>query len=78
MSWLRYQKPDKRTGLHFKRFIEEAILPTETSYYKSTITHSTSFNWLNSLSFEVTDTYKNKGSIYVDGHERADVVAYRE
>ena len=33
---------------------------------------------MNSLSFEVTDTYKKKGSIDVDGHDRSDVVAYRE
>ena len=58
--------------------MEEVILPNEPSYSKSTITHSTSCNWLNSLSFDVTDTDKKKGSTYVDGHERADVVSYRE
>ena len=78
MSWLRSQKTAKRTGKNFKRFIEEVILPNKPSYSKSTITHSTYCNWLNSISFEVTDTNKKKGSIQVDGHERADVVAYRE
>ena len=78
MSWLRSQKPAKRTGQHFKPFIEKVILPNEPSYYKSTIAHSTSCNLLNFLSFEVTDTEKRKVSIYVDGYERADVVAYRE
>ena len=33
---------------------------------------------MNSISFEVTDPDNKKGSIYSDGHERADVVAYRE
>ena len=75
MSQLRSQKPSKRTGQHFKRFIQEVILPNETSYSKSTIAHSTSCNWLNFISFEVTDTDKNKGSIYVDCHELSDVVA---
>ena len=69
MSWLRFQKPSKRTGRHFKRFIQEVILPNESSYSKSTIAHSTSCNWLNFISFEVTGTDKNKGSIYVYGHE---------
>ena len=78
MSWLRSQKPAKRTGRRFKRFIEEVILPNEPSYSKSIIAHSTYCNWLNSISFEVTDTDKKKGFIYVDGHERADVVAYRD
>ena len=54
------------------------VLPNKPSYAKSAIAHSTSCNWLNSLSFQVTNTDKNKGSIYVDGHERADVVAYSE
>ena len=33
---------------------------------------------MNSLLFEVTDIDKKKGSIYVDGHDQADVVAYKE
>ena len=78
MSWLGSQKPAKRTGPHFKRFIEEVILPNDPIYSKSTIAHSTSCNWLNSLSFEVTDTNKSNCYIYVDGHERANVLAYRE
>ena len=78
ISWLRSQKPAKRTEQHFKRFIEEVILPNEPNYSQSTIAHSIYCNWLNYLSFEVTDTDKNKGSIYVDGHDKADVMAYRE
>ena len=54
------------------------ILPNEPGYSKSTIAHSTSCNWLNSILFEVTATDKEKGSIYVDGHEQDDAVAYRE
>ena len=54
------------------------ILPNEPGYSKSTIAHITSCNWLNYLSFGVTDTDKKKGYIYVDVHERADVVAYKE
>ena len=73
MSWLRSQKTAKRTGKNFKRFIEEVILPNKPSYSKSTIAHSTSCNWLNSHSFDVTDTDRNKGSIYVDGHERLQI-----
>ena len=78
MSWLHSQKPAKRTGQHFKRFIKEVIIPNEPSYSKSKITHSTFCNWLNYLSFEVTDTDKKKYYIYVDGYEQADVVDYRE
>ena len=32
---------------------------------------------MNNLSFNVADTDKKKESIYVDGHIRPDVVAYR-
>ena len=78
MSWLRPQKLAKRNGRHFKRFIEEVILPNEPIYFKYTISHSTSCNWLNYLSFEVTDIYNKKGYIYVDGHELSGVVAYWE
>ena len=76
MSLLRSQKPAKRTGQHFKCFVEELILPNEPSFSKSTTAHSTYCNWLNYLSFEITGTDKKKGSIYVDSHEQADVVAY--
>ena len=78
ISWLRSQKLAKRTGRNFKWFIEELILPNGPSDSKSTIAHRKYCNWLNSLSFEVTDTENKKGSIYVDGHERSDVAAYRE
>ena len=78
MSWLRSHKPANITGQHVKRFIEEVILPNDPSYSKSTIADSTSCNWLNYLSFEVTDTYNKKGCIYVYGHEQADVVDYME
>ena len=54
------------------------ILPNEPGYSKSTIAHITSCNWLNYLSFGVTDTDKKKGYIYVDVKEQADVVAYKE
>ena len=54
------------------------ILPNKPSYPKSEIDHSTSCNWFKPLSFGVTDIDNNKGSIYVDGRERADVVAYRK
>ena len=78
MSWLRSQKPSKRTGRNFKRFIEEVILPNELSYSKCTIAHSTYCNRFNYILFEITVIDKNRGSIYLDGHERSDVVAYRE
>ena len=69
MSWLCSQKPAKRTGQLFKRFIEKVILLNKPSYSKSTIAHRKYCNWLNYLSFEVTDTDEKKGSIYVDGQE---------
>ena len=70
-SWLRSEKPSKRTGIKLKAFLSN-LEPDPIS-----ISLNTAISWLNTLCFAVTDTDKKKCSIYIDGHERSDVVAYR-
>ncbi len=72
LAWLRSQKPSQRTALALKSFLGTELEPDTIS-----VSESTARRWLNKLCFTVTDTDRKKGSIYVDGHEREDVVAYR-
>ena len=72
LAWLRSQKPSKRTGRNLMTHVNNELLPDQVS-----ISLNTAISWLNKICFDVTDTDKKKGSIYIDGHEREDVVAYR-
>ena len=73
LSWLRSLKPSKRTGRNLRTFVNKEVLRRD----QLSISARTARSWLNELSFCVTDTDKKKGSIYVDGHERPDVIEYR-
>ena len=72
LAWLRSLKPSKRTAQSLRSFLSAELVPDPIS-----ISLSTALRLLDKLCFEVTDTDKKKGSIYVDGHERQDVVEYR-
>ena len=78
LSRLRSQKPSKRTARLFRNFINEEIIPNYQHSDATRISRRTASEWLNALNCLMSDTDKRKGSIYVDGHERADVVKYRE
>ena len=72
LSWLRMQKPSQRTGKNYMDMVNIELLPEQVS-----ISKAAACAWLNQLCFDVTYTDKKKGYIYVDEHERADVVDYR-
>ncbi len=67
-SFLRGSKPETISIDMFKRFVEEDLLPGRK------ISDRSCRRYLNELGY----SYKNiKKGVYVDGHERADVVEYR-
>ena len=59
----------------FKTYVEESVFPAIGIEQKKTISENTARIWLNKLGwfFQV-----GKKNIYYDGHERPDVIAYRE
>ena len=62
-----------RTRVNLKYFFVTELEPDTI-----TIRLNSVLLWLNQLSFDVTDTDKKKGLMYLDGYERDDVVAYRK
>jgi len=53
----------------------ETVIRNENSIVKRSISERTARNWLNRLGFEWKDVRKG---VYVDGHEREEVVHYRQ
>jgi hypothetical protein len=73
-SWLRDQRNDSITALSFSKWVPDQLhldaqLPRQVS-----ISERTAARWLNRLNY--TFSRYGKG-LYADGHERDDVVAYR-
>ena len=63
-------------ALRIDHYLSQFVI-TELLPYQEIIRINTTVSWINKISINVTETDKNKGSIYVDGHERLGVVAYR-
>ena len=65
------------TSIAFCRWVNESPLPNSIldPGYPRTVSVETARKWLHELGFEVLD--KKKG-IYIDGHEREDVVQHRQ
>ena len=72
-SWLIDIKPETRSPLALKRYIESSVLP-KLSVNQTTISNSACYNYMKRWGY----MYKahTKG-VYIDGHERPDVVEYR-
>jgi hypothetical protein len=75
LSYLRSVKPDKRTPVEFKKYVETVLLPTITGATKCTISVKTIGGWMVKMGFNRT---KVSNGIYYDGYEREDVVEYRK
>jgi len=71
--WIRDQNY-KVTPIKFKEFIEQNLLVQLGMNKKKTINISTAVRWLHILGYT---KQRQKQGIYYDGHERADVVQYR-
>jgi len=66
------------TSLDFCNWVNTTLLPKASEKYTnvpSKITERTARRWLHWLGFEPTTTKKG---MYIYGHERDDVVAYRK
>ncbi|CAI2182262.1 1432_t:CDS:2 [Funneliformis geosporum] len=63
------------TLLKFKEFVEEKLLVNSRILKKKTIGIATAVRWLNVLGYSFQS---QKQGIYYDGHERPDVIRYRQ
>ena len=72
LVWLRSQKPENRSPLALKKFIEEEVFPkmTGNSVTKTTIHESTCRRFMALWGFTFDQHHKG---VYMDGHEREDV-----
>jgi hypothetical protein len=65
------------TAQHFGNWVKKSLLPAVSQYHPQVqqhITVRTAACWLHVLGFQPSQTHTG---VYVDGHERDDVVAYR-
>ena len=82
LSWVRShsykQGESNMTAMDFCTWVNSVLLPMvleKDSKAPDKITVRTARQWLHWLGFELTTTKKG---VYIDGHERADVVEYRK
>ena len=74
-QWLRKESGSNGIDVaHFKQYIEDFIFPEHTGTRK-TISIRTANRWLHTLGYRYEGYRKG---VYLDGHEREDVVAYRK
>ena len=74
ISWLRAQKPEERSPLLLKQHVESEILP-KLSNVRTTISETTCREYMKEWGWRFGAHHKD---VYTDGHEREDVVAYRD
>ena len=75
IEWLRETQPMKRDIQEFKRFIDDELSPSYNDGKACPVAVRTIRRYLHSWGFKYR---KNTKGIYVDGHERQDVVEYRK
>ena len=74
MSYLRSHKFSVNPKI-LKNYIENEVFPSLGIERKKTICEKTAWRWLKKLGWHCKEWKKD---IYVDGHEREDVVQYRQ
>lgn len=74
-SWLQSQKCGSVTATGFCRALNNIILPDLGIALKAPLSNRTARRWMHRLGFR--QAVLRKG-VYMDGHERPDVVKYRE
>jgi len=73
-DWLRLQPANARSPQAFRRHLESEVLPKLTGAIQVTVSESTALRWMRIVGY----TYGVwKKGVYMDGHERPDVQAYR-
>ena len=74
-AWLIQQQKGKVTPAKFQKGLNKIILPSLSIYPNKPLCERTARRWLVKLGWQRT---KIKKGVYVDGHEREDVVSYRQ
>jgi hypothetical protein len=74
-AWLLQQELRTVTPDNFRVAINTEILPRLIISFVTPISRNTTYNWLLRLGFYKSEVKKG---VYVDGHEREDVIAYRQ
>ncbi len=82
LEWIRSNSSVKgrpnMTAVIFRSWVVSVLLPQVKLHHPqvpSSISDRTAIRWLHQLGFEPTSTKKG---VYIDGHERSDVVEYRK
>ena len=74
LEFLRSLKPKNLSPVRFLDHVNSVIIPLAAAVLGQSISLRTAQKWLKKLGFKPT---KNQKGIYVDGHDREDVVEYR-
>ena len=74
VEWLRSRQPNTRTPKHFREFIISDVLPLAAGTTKTSVTEETARKWMIKIGYKYGSWQKD---VYVDGHERVNVVKYR-
>ena len=74
-DWLKLQSPNQRTPQRFQKHLNENVLPLLTGAINTNVSENTARRWMHHVGY-VYGLWK-KG-VYIDGHERDDVKAYRK
>ena len=75
IQWLRTCKKNERTPKKFARFVCDTLLPETIGAVGKRISDRTAERWMKALGYKYGAWKKG---VYVDGHEREDVVIYRK
>ncbi|KAF0701900.1 hypothetical protein AaE_016253 [Aphanomyces astaci] len=73
--WLRSTRPSMRSPRTFRVHLNDVILPELTGAVKSTVSEATARRWMIHAGYKYGSWKKD---VYIDGHERDDVVEYRK
>jgi hypothetical protein len=75
-EFIRSQVKEQRSPMALKQFVEEILFPEVFPDVEFSISESTCQRYMHLWGFAIKDT--SAKNVYVDGHEREDVVSYRE
>jgi transposase len=73
-EWLKLQPPNQRCPQRFQQYLNHDVLPLLTGAVQATVSESTARRWMIKVGYKYGIWKKG---VYMDGHERLDVVAYR-
>ncbi|KAF0690235.1 Aste57867_18360 [Aphanomyces stellatus] len=73
--WLRSTRPPLRTPRNFQTFLNNSVLPTLTGSLVCKVSESTARRWMIHAGYKYGSWKKD---VFMDGHERSDVVEYRK